>query len=326
MRISKKGGITIFCLVGLLMATVIIVHQNRGPAADPREELLKKVISCAVILISCIIFARGYDKFTTLPVELYQNRRLIWKLAKNDFKNRYAGSYMGAVWAMVQPVVTVVMYYIVFEVVMPGASRTDEVPFVLFLTAGLVPWFFFNEAWNNGTNALREYDYLVKKVVFKISILPVIKVMAATFIHAFFVVVLLIVAALYGYYPSVYTLQIFYYSACLFVLVLALSYMTCAVVVFFKDLSQIITIILQIGIWATPVLWDINNLSPKWAILVKINPLVYIVEGYRSAIYRQEWFFQNFFSTMYFWISTVVFLGIGAAVFKRLKVHFADVL
>lgn len=308
------------------MATVIIVHQNRGPAADPQEELVKKIISCVLILISCIIFAKWYEKFTTLPVELYQSRRLIWKLSKNDFKKRYAGSYMGAVWAMVQPVVTVAMYYVVFELVMPGTSRTDEAPFVLFLTAGLVPWFFFNEAWNNGTNALREYDYLVKKVVFKISILPVIKVIAATFIHVFFVLVLLVVAALYGYYPSVYTLQLFYYSACLFVFVLGLSFMTCAIVVFFKDLSQIINIILQIGIWATPILWDIDGLPQRWVTVVKINPLVYIVEGYRSSIYRHEWFFKDFFSTMYFWIATVVMFGIGAAVFKRLKVHFADVL
>lgn len=326
MKTGKKRGITIFCLVGFFMAAVIVLHQNRGPAADPQEELLKKILSCVVILLSCIIFAKGYDKFTTLPVELYQSRHLIWKLARNDFKKRYAGSYMGAVWAMVQPVVTVAMYYVVFEVVMPGTSRTQEAPFVLFLTAGLVPWFFFNEAWNNGTNALREYDYLVKKVVFKISILPVIKVIAATFIHAFFVVVLLIVAALYGYYPTVYTLQIFYYSACLFVFVLALSYTTCAIVIFFKDLSQIIMIILQIGIWATPILWDINSLPSRWVTIVKINPLVYIVEGYRSAVYRQEWFFQDFFSTMYFWIITVVLFGIGAAVFKRLKVHFADVM
>lgn len=325
MKISKKAGISIFSLTGFLMAAVIVLHQP-GPAADPREELLKKVISCVVIFAACAVFAKWYDKFTTLPGELFQSRHLIWKLAKNDFKKRYAGSYMGAVWAMAQPVVTVGMYYIVFELVMPGASRTDEAPFVLFLTAGLVPWFFFCEAWNNGTNALKEYDYLVKKVVFKISILPVIKVIAATFIHAFFILILLIVAALYGYYPSVYTLQIFYYSLCLFVFALAVSYITCAVVVFFKDLSQIINILLQIGIWATPILWDIDGLNPRWVVIVKLNPLVYIVEGYRSAVYRQQWFFQDFFSTMYFWIATIVFFGIGTAVFKRLKVHFADVL
>ena len=327
MKIGKKGGITIFSLMGLLMAVVIITHQNLGPMADPREELLKKIISCVLILASCIIFAKWYDKFTTLPVELFQSRRLIWKLAKNDFKKRYAGSYMGAVWAMAQPVVTVAMYYVVFDVIMGGNGRgSSDVPFVLFLTAGLVPWFFFSEALNNGTNAMLEYKYLVKKVVFKISVLPIIKIIAATFIHAFFVCVLLVIAMIYGYYPTVYTLQIFYYSACLFILVLALCYSTCAIVVFFRDLSQIISIVLQIGMWATPILWDLGAINEKWAVIVKINPMVYIVNGYRSAIYGQGWFFQDFFSTMYFWIFTVVLFGIGAAIFKRLKVHFADVL
>ena len=159
-----------------------------------------------------------------------------------------------------------------------------------------------------------------------ISILPIIKIIAATFIHVFFIGVLLLVAALYGYYPTIYTIQIVYYSFCLFIFVLALCYSTCSIVVFFRDLGQIINIALQIGMWATPILWNINTLSGKWVVILKLNPLVYIVNGYRSAIYEREWFFQDFFSTMYFWIVTVVLFGIGAAVFKRLKVHFADVL
>jgi hypothetical protein len=173
----------------------------------------------------------------------------------------------------------------------------------LFLTAGLVPWFYFSEALNNGTNALLEYNYLVKKVVFKISILPIIKIIAATFIHVFFVCLLLIVAAIYGYYPTIYTIQIVYYSFCLFIFVLALSYTTCAVVVFFRDLSQIISIGLQIGMWATPILWNLDSLSGNWITILKLNPLVYIVNGYRSAIYEKEWFFQDFFSIMSPWVA-----------------------
>lgn len=330
MKISKKSGITIFVVIAVIMATIIIVHQNPGPTADPQQELWKKIISCVAIVASCFIFIKWYDKITGLPVELWQNRHLIWKLARNDFKKRYAGSYLGAVWAMAQPVVTVAMYYVVFDRIMGStASRLSngtEVPFVLFLTAGLVPWFYFTEALNNGTNALLEYNYLVKKVVFKISILPIIKIIAATFIHVFFVGILLLVAVIYGYYPTIYTIQIFYYSACLFIFVLALSYTTCAVVVFFRDLSQIINIALQIGMWATPILWNINDLDETWMGIVKLNPVVYIVNGYRSAIYEQGWFFEDFFSTMYFWIVTVVLFGIGALIFKRLKVHFADVM
>ena len=327
-KVSKRVAIVLFCVAAAVMAAIIILHHN--PEANQQEELLKKVVSCAVVAVSCVVFILLYEKVTTLPVELYQNRHLIWKLAKNDFKKRYAGSYLGIVWAMVQPVVTIVMYWLVFDVIMHGAGRAmrgnEEIPFVLFLTAGLVPWFYFTEAWTNGTNALLEYNYLVKKVVFKISILPIIKVIGATFIHVFFAGVLVLIAALYGYYPTVYTLQIIYYSFCTFVLVLALSYTTCALVVFMRDVSQILAIVLQIGMWATPIMWDFGAISEGWAKFLKLNPMVYIVNGYRDAIYGDSWFFEDFFSTMYFWIITVVLFGLGGLIFKKLKVHFADVL
>lgn len=323
--IPKPVGIAIFTTIMLLMAGIIIFYDN--PLADPSQEMLKKIIACVIILIAILVFILLYDKITILPLELYQSRHLIWKLAKNDFKKRYAGSYLGAVWAMVQPVVTVAMYYVVFDVIMgTGNAMMPDKPYVLFLTAGLVPWFYFSEALNSGTNALLEYNYLVKKVVFKISVLPIIKIIAATFIHVFFALVMLVIAAVYGYYPNVYTIQLVYYSFCLFIFVLGLCYSTCAIMVFFKDIGQIISILLQIGMWATPILWDISSMSNTVQMFVKINPLVYIVNGYRSAIFEQSWFWEDFYSTMYFWIVTVVIFGVGALVFKRLKVHFSDVL
>lgn len=328
-RLNKKTGIAIFTAVMAILAVIILVYHN--PLANPQDELLKKVIACVLIVAAVIAFIRLYDKITVLPVELYQNRRLIWKLAKSDFKKRYAGSYMGAFWAMVQPVITVAVYWVVFVIIFPNrtgyaSGGVEGVPYILFLTAGLVPWFYFSEALTSAMVSLLEYNYLVKKVVFKISILPIIKIIAATFIHAFFVLVLLIVAALNGYYPSLYTLQVFYYSFCMFVFVLALSYTTCSVVIFFRDLQSIVNIFLQVGMWATPVLWNINDFPMKLQMIVKINPLVYIVEGYRSAVYGKQWFWEDFYSTVYFWIITVVLFGIGALIFKKLKIHFADIM
>ncbi len=274
-------------------------------------------------------------KFTSrlvqLPMELWQSRKLIWKLSKNDFKKRYAGSYMGFIWGFAQPLVTVLMYYLVFDKIF-GAKAIElrsgvEVPFALFITAGLVPWFFFSEAIGQGTMSLIEYSYLVKKVVFKISILPVIKVIAATFSHLFFLALAILLGCIYGYYPSVYLIQVLYYGACLFLLVLAMSYTTCAVVIFFRDLSQIISICLQVGIWATPILWSLDSLhNPTVVALLKLNPLVYIVNGYRDSVYGHHWFFEDITGTLYFWAVTVALFLVGAAIFKKLKVHFADVI
>lgn len=271
------------------------------------------------------------NKLVSLPVELWQSRKLIWKLAKNDFKTKYAGSYLGIIWAFVQPVITILVYWLVFEKGFSAKAEMFksgvEVPFVVYLTSGLVPWFFFSEAVSSSTNALIEYNYLVKKVVFKISILPLIKILAACFIHVFFVGVLLVIYLIYGYPPSLYLLQLIYYSFCMFVLVLAMSYTLCSVVVFFRDLSQIVAIALQIGMWATPIMWSFTRVERhKIAVLFKLNPLYYIVTGYRESLFDRRFFWQDTGMTIYFWAVTLLLFAFGTFVFKRLKPHFADVL
>ena len=191
----------------------------------------------------------------SLPADVYKNRRLVMKLAKNDFKTRYAGSYFGTFWAFVQPIVTIMVYWFVFSVGFRQNTDGIGIPFVLYLVAGIVPWFFFQDALVGGTNALLEYNYLVKKVVFNISVLPVVKIISALFVHGFFVVFTIILYAFYGRFPDWYYLQILYYSICVFILSLSLVYISCAVVVFFRDLTQIINIGLQVGVWLTPIMW-----------------------------------------------------------------------
>ncbi len=258
------------------------------------------------------------------------NRNLIFRLAKNDFRNRFAGSFLGAVWAFVQPVVTVLMYYIVFDKIFQSRSEAVAgdlpIPYVLFLTAGLVPWFFFNEGLMNGMMSLIQYNYLVKKVVFNIDVLPVIKVLSAGFIHLFFMLVLIVVACIYRYFPGLMTLQLVYYCFCLFALILAISYFSAAVVVFFKDLQQIVAIALQIGMWATPVLWNIGKLPEVWQTILRINPMCYIIEGYRNSVCCTGWLWEHPWYTLYFWCFTAAFMFLGRKVFTKLKIHFADVL
>ncbi len=271
-------------------------------------------------------------KFFSLQYEVFANRKLILSLSKNDFKTRYAGSYLGIIWAFIQPIVTVLVYWFVFEKGLKanGINTREgiEIEFVLWFVAALVPWFFFAEAWGSATNALIEYSYLVKKVVFKISILPIVKIISALFVHVFFVLFIVILYAAYGYFPDLHYLQILYYSACIFLLVLGLAYMTSAIVVFFKDLGQIISIVLQVGMWMTPIMWNIEaiELSEQMKFIFKLNPMYYVTLGYRDAFINKVWFFEHPNLTVYFWLVTIVMFLIGTVIFKRLKVHFADVL
>lgn len=269
----------------------------------------------------------------SLTGHLVSSRGLIWNLAKNDIKKKFAGSYFGIVWAFVQPVITVLLYWFVFEFGLHQKAsdlRTGiEIPFVMWLMAGLVPWFYFQEAMNGGTGVLVEYSYLVKKVVFQIDTLPVVKMISALFTHLFFVLFAVAVFWVMGYPPDLYTLLVIYYSFCMIVLSTGIVYATGAVTVFFRDMKEVVAILLQIGMWVTPIMWNFEAMTqiPGWAaVLLKLNPMYYIVSGYRNALIHKIGFWENWGLTIYFWVVTILILTVGTSVFKRLRPHFADVL
>jgi teichoic acid transport system permease protein len=256
---------------------------------------------------------------------LYSSRTLIWALSKNDFKTKYAGSYLGITWAFVQPLTTLLLFWFVFEFGLRAGQPVPDVPFILWLAAGLVPWFFFSDAVNNATNSLLEYSYLVKKMLFRISILPVIKVISALFVHAVFLLLLLLMYTLYGRFPFLF-LQLLYYSFCAFCLALAVSYATASSIVFFRDLGQIIAIVLQTLMWMTPILWNYTMVPENYQWVVKLNPIFYIVNGYRETLIFHAWFWTRPWLTAYFWLVTSVLFILCARTFKKLKPHFADLL
>ena len=192
------------------------------------KNTVKNVIIAVLLDLMCVVAVLFRKKFSTLPMELIQNRVLIMQLARNDFKTKYAGSVFGIVWAFIQPAITIVVYWFVFQVGLGAADVTAPTgityPFVLWLICGLVPWFFFQDTLVGGTNALLEYTYLVKKVVFKISILPIVKEISALFVHLFFIFLMLVLFTLSGHFPDLHSLQVFYYSFCLFMYSLGVCY------------------------------------------------------------------------------------------------------
>ena len=260
---------------------------------------------------------------------IWKNRKLAYKLAGNDIRTRFAGSYLGVVWAFIQPIVTVLVYWFVFQVGFRSPNN-GQYPFVLFLVSGIIPWFFFTEALSGGTNVLFEYSYLVKKVVFNIDILPLVKIVSALFVHAFFIVIALIILMFYGFMPSLYTLQLFYYIACTILLVMGIIFITASIMVFFRDIYQFVNIfVIQLGVWLTPIMWDADQTlvnSPKLHTLFKLNPMYYIVDGFRDSLLYHRWVWEKGLWTLYFWCVTLVILLFGMGLYKKLKVHFADVL
>ena len=265
----------------------------------------------------------------SLLKEIVTRRKLIWDLAKADFKKRFVGSYFGMVWMFVQPLVTVLIYFFIFQLGFKSVPPVPGVPYVLWLVPGIVPWFFYSEALNCITGCLQEYSYLVKKVVFQVEILPVIKLISCLLVHGFFLLIMLIMALCFGKLPMATWIQILYYSFAASMLALAFGYLTSAIHVFFKDMAQIVSICLQFGMWLSPIMYQETMFSADypWIVTVlKLNPFYYIVAGYRDSILTGNWFWERPTLTVYFWVVTLVMGFAGLKVFKRLRPHFSDVL
>lgn len=264
-------------------------------------------------------------EFNKFIKDFYDNRYLLMKLAKNDIRSRYAGSFFGIIWAFVQPLVTIFVFWFVFQFGFKS-SPVEGIQFILWFICADIPWLFFNDATMSSTNCLYEYSYLVKKIKFRTSTLPIVKVISATFIHLFFIIFIWFMFIIYGYPMQLIWLQSIYYSFALFCLLIGISWIVSSVAVFFKDFSQIINIGLQIGFWLTPIFWSPSSMGDKIIIFFKLNPIYYITEGYRQTFISGIVFWDRGFINIYYWAFVVVVFVLGALIFHKLRPHFADIL
>ena len=315
---KKRVATVLIILVALLLNVYLIVA-----VVAPQHVRLALCAMVDIVAVFCIL---NVETIFRMPLEIYKDRGMFITLVKNDFQARFAGSYLGLFWAYVQPVITILLYWFVFQFGLRSGNVSNH-PFILFLVSGLVPWFYFSESWGGATGSLLEYSYLVKKVVFNVDFLPVIKVCSALFVHLFFVAIVVIMSLIYGYGVHIYLLQLVYYICCTVFLVAGLSYLTSALTVFFRDITPIVNILLTIGIWLTPIMWNAEATMTGWLGKVfKLNPMYYIVDGFRDSILNQVWFWEKPVWSIYFLCLTMVIYLLGMKLFNRLKVHFSDVL
>jgi lipopolysaccharide transport system permease protein/teichoic acid transport system permease protein len=256
---------------------------------------------------------------------LFVQRRLIVSMAVREVRAQYVGSSIGLLWTVVHPIVMITVFWFVFSVGFKARPISD-VPFVVWLTAGLAPWYVFSEIISGSTNIIVAHSHLVKKTLFSPQILPIVKILSSLVTHVVFLVVLFVLLLSQQMSFSIYYFQGLYYLFCLLALALGLSWALSALNVFLRDIAQLVTVVLQVGFWVTPIFWDINMMSPDIQCYLKYNPVYYIIQGYRESFITFQPFWSHPYYTLYFWCITITILVCGALVFRKLKNQFADVL
>lgn len=263
--------------------------------------------------------------FSTFLTDIVRERGVLWKLAKNDFRSRFAASFLGGAWGFIQPLVTLLVMWFVFQVGFKNAPISG-VPFIVWLAPAYLSWAFFSEALLSGTNCLIEYSYLVKKVNFRVSMLPLVKIVSSMIVHSAFILFIFFLLACNHVQFSIYNIQVIYYWICTCFLLAGTCWLLSAMAPFVKDVVNIVGVIVQIGFWVTPIFWTPDNMSPFVQSILKINPMFYICRGYRDAFIDHVWFWQRGFTNLFFWGIAILLFVAGAALFHKLRPQFADVL
>lgn len=252
-------------------------------------------------------------------------RQLIYALAKREIASQYIGSVLGIVWTFIQPAVMIFVFWFVFSVGFKTKPMND-VPFAVWLTAGMAPWFAFSDIVVKSAQAVVGYGHLIKKSVFPSQILPVVKILSSMSTHFAFVGLLLLLMLSLQVSLTWHATQFFYYLFCLSFLALGIGWIVAALNVFIRDVGQIVSVLMQIGFWATPIFWDLEIMPDGIQKLLKFNPVYYIIQGYRDAFLYGIPFWERPLYTAYFWVVAVCCFFFGVIVFRKLKGQFADVL
>jgi ABC-type polysaccharide/polyol phosphate export permease len=265
--------------------------------------------------------------FIAFLKKLYESRYMVRMMAIRDLKAVYVGSLFGFFWAVINPLAQLAIYGVVFGVLLK--SRPDPVygtdSFFLFLLCGLVPWQFFAQTVNASTNTLLSHANLVKKAVgFNSEILPVITVLSNLITHFIGVVLLLAIVFIVTGKLSPMTPVILLYLFFIVIFSVGIGWIVSSINVYLRDVQQVMGLIMLGWMFLTPIFYSVSIVPAKMMPIVRLNPLYYMVEGYRFAILTGKLLPAADIATM----AVVSFLtfGIGGLLFRRLKPGFGEVL
>lgn len=257
---------------------------------------------------------------------LIKNRKLIFQLGKNDFKNRFANTSLGAIWGFASPFIFMLTYVIVFQYILKAGYQGND-PYIVWLLPGMAMWMSINDIIMSASNSIRTYSYLVKKVVFPIDIIPVISVVASSVVALFLFTISIAVCLFFGYMPNI--ILFIYIIICMYSFIIAFTRFTSALTTLVPDFGQLLSILMQLFFWFTPIVWNLSMLDEN-ILLQKIfqcMPFTYLVTGIRHVFIEGNIATQsNYKYSIVFWVITIIMFIWGDYIFKKNKKDFSDVL
>ena len=251
---------------------------------------------------------------------LYEYRELLKSSIKKDVGGKYKNSVLGVLWSFLYPLLQIAVYAIVFPLIM----RSNMENYTVFVCCGLIPWNFFSTAISRSSFTMIENGNILKKVYFPREILPISVVTseAVNFVISTIIILAFVLGTGMGltwyviFYPVILLIQ--------YILLIGISLFVSSITVYFRDLQHFIGIALQLLFYATPIVYATNIIPESYQWILRLNPMTFIIDGYRSIFYYQQQ--PDFISLGITLLVSLILCVVGYLLFSKLQKRYAEEL
>ncbi|HTN06096.1 ABC transporter permease [Agriterribacter sp.] len=256
--------------------------------------------------------------------DLWRYRELFYILSWRDIKVRYKQTVIGAAWSIIRPLLTMIVFTVIFSRVAKMPAGLDA-PYAILVYAGMLPWTFFSSSLSEASGSLIGNTNLISKVYFPRLIIPAATVITSLVDFAISFVLMLGLFVWYQYSPGWQMLLLPLFLLLAFIASLGIGLYLTAMNVKFRDFRYIVPFIVQFGLYISPVGFNSNNIPEKWRLLYALNPMVGVIDGFRWCLLNGQQ--HLYWDTMLISLSvSLIFLWIGIRQFRKMEKSFADLI
>ncbi|GIN90691.1 teichoic acids export ABC transporter permease subunit TagG [Siminovitchia terrae] len=267
----------------------------------------------------------------TVIKEQIEHFYLIRRLSLYELKSKNKHNYLGMAWEVINPVIQILIYWFVFGSIRQRADIEVvpgmEVPFITWMLGGFILWTFFYQSTIQGSKSIYTRLRMLSRMNFPMSVIPNIVIFSQFYTHLILLGITFLIFQLSGFFVSIYFVQIIYYIFASFCLIFAISLITSTLSTIIRDVHMFLNATLRMLLYLSPILWQITILAEPLPTIMKLNPLYYLIEGYRSAFFGTGWYFiEHWQYSLYFWGIVIVLFLFGSKIHVKFRRHFIDYL
>lgn len=267
-----------------------------------------------------------FSAIKTIFKENWTNRKRMLRLANYESKSRNSGTMLGFLWNFLNPALQISVYWFVFSVGLNTRPAQAGYPYIIWMIVGIMPWFYISESLQQGAMSIYSYSGVLKRVYIPLSIVPVKTVFSGFLTHLYSMVVVFAIILIGGFGVSSMIWQLPYYMFSLICFLIAWGLFSSSITVLFKDFQKILSAVVRLLFYISPVVWDQSVLPQNIQIIFSFNPIGYILNGYRNSILYGVSITENWSGAIIFWAITIVLFLVGASVHMKFRKKFMDLI